>query len=44
MPDFSKIAFKPIKDSGDLTIPAGFNLASIKRHEKAKEMLNEKLE
>ena len=24
MPDFAKTAFKPIKDSGELTIPEGF--------------------
>ena len=43
MPDFSKLSFKPIKDSGELTIPQGFNLASLRLHEKAKEMFNDKL-
>ena len=44
MPDFSKIPFKPIKDSGELTVPEGFDLASLKRREKAKEQLKEKLD
>ena len=44
MPDFSRIQFKPIKDSGELTIPEGFNLASLRRHTVAQEQLAERLE
>lgn len=44
MPDFSKrIAFRPIKDSRELTIPLGFELASLKRHAKAVDQLNTRL-
>ena len=44
MPDFSRIQFKPIKDSGELTIPEGFNLASLRRHTIAQEQLAERVE
>ena len=43
MPDFSKKPFQPIKDSGELTIPEGFDLASLKRHAKARGLLQDKL-
>ena len=43
MPDFSKKPFQPIKDSGELTIPEGFDLASLKRHAKARDLLESKL-
>ena len=39
MPNFAKVAFKPIKDSGELTIPEGFELASLKRHALAQEQI-----
>lgn len=44
MPDFSRGAFKPIKDSGELTIPEGFALKSLERHNSAKRQQHEKLE
>ena len=43
MPDFTKNPFKPIKDSGELTIPEGFALASLERHAKAVDQLNNRL-
>ena len=43
MPDFSRGAFKPIKDSGELTIPHEFNLASLSRHERARRELEQRL-
>lgn len=43
MPDFNKLAFKPIKDSKELTIPEGFDLMSLKRHEMAKQHQQAKL-
>ena len=39
MPDFNKVNFKPIKDNGELTVPEGFELASLRRHEVAKRQL-----
>jgi len=39
MPDFSRGGFKPIKDSGELTVPLGFELASLKRHETAQQQI-----
>jgi len=43
MPDFNKLAFKPIKDSKELTIPEEFELASLKRHAMARQLLYEKV-
>ena len=43
MPDFSKKCFQPIKDSSELTVPEGFDLASLKRHAKARDILESKL-
>lgn len=43
MPDFTRNPFKPIKDSGELTIPDDFDLASLKRHAKAQDILHSKL-
>ena len=43
MPDFSRNPFRPIKDSGELTIPEEFDLASLKRHAKARDQLTSKL-
>ena len=36
MPNFNKIEFKPAKNNRDLTVPQGFELASLRRHEVAR--------
>jgi len=44
MPDFTKCSFKPVKTNKDLTVPQGFELASLRRHEVARMQLESKLE
>ena len=44
MPNFNKIAFKPAKNSRDLTVPQGFELASLRRHEVARQQIEAKLQ
>ena len=43
MPDFSKNVLKPIESNRDLTVPEGFELASVKRHREALALKTEKL-
>ena len=44
MPDFKKNSFKPAPAQKDLTIPLEFELASIRRHELARQQLEAKLQ
>ena len=44
MPNFNKIAFKPAKNNRDLTVPQGFELASLERHEVARQQMEAKLQ
>ena len=43
MPDFSKIALKPIESNKKLTMPEGFELASQTRHKQAVDLQREKV-
>ena len=44
LPDFGRISFKPEKSQADLTVPVGFQLESLKRHEQARELQRERKE